>query len=253
MALVVNGPFVVQASSTAQQPQVDTFGTLKACAASVVNGELQPAILAIAGRAIKECLDDVNIRHLFRFGSKQQAAATLVAATKTYSVPSDFFATQEVQLLDSDGEVYRTLEYIPWGQFNPLAQSQTDTGIPEYWTNRNSFDDENIQVYPTPDASSASDYTLRITYYSRIEQISNDTDIIDAPRELGLVLCTYAEYQILFIREGDNVAKWSHKERLYRDRLKMFMHSTEREPTETLQFRIMTHESPNAGEYDPLK
>lgn len=249
---MLSGSLVVQSST--QQPQTDSFGTLKECVAKIVNGEDQQRILSLAGTGIKRGIDDINMRHVFDFGSKQASDATLTSGTSSYAVASDFFAIHEVQLINSDSEVYRTLEYIPWGQFNVLEQNQDETGTPQYWTARNTFDDETIEVYPIPDDGAASDYTLRITYYERVERPSADTDIINAPRELSDVLCTYGEYYVLLVRERES-GVWAHKLREYREKLNNFRRSRDRQPTAGLQWRIQRHGGSNYNDiddFDPL-
>ena len=250
MALTISGPLVI-ASSTGQ-PTVRPFGELKECVASVVNGQNQPAIKELAGKWIIKGIDDINMRHLFRFGSKASADVPLVSGQRAYSLASDFFAVREVQLIESS-EVARTLEYIPWGQFNQVEERQDRDGAPAWWTSKNSFDDGTIEVYPVPDDSAAAKYSLRITYFERIQAPSADSDVIDAPRELGDVLCTYGEYGVLFTRDRTNPAGWGHKWRQYKDKLNAFMRSTEREPTEVPQFRVMWVDSDPNNEIAPLR
>lgn len=251
MALVLSGSLVISGSGA--QPHVDTFGNLKTCVANALNAANQPKVLERAGDCIRRAVLWTNLQGKFRFGSKQASDANLVAATATVSLASDFWAIQEVQLIDTDGNVDSTLEYIPWGQFNVLEQKQDIAGKPLYWTSRNTFDDAVITVYPTPDASAAADYDVRVTYYERIQRPSADTDIIDAPEELGLVLCTYAEYLLLFERDRTNVAAWASKKREAERLLSQFVHSTEEEPTATLQWHLHWANDGYDTRNDPLR
>lgn len=248
---VPTGIIVVTASGSGQ-PSTSTFGELKTCAAKILGGESQSKILELAGDGILRGIDDLNMKHLFRFGSKQAADTALVSGTATVSLASDFFAVQEVQLINSSSVVHSTLEYIPWGQFNTLEQKQSRTGTPVYWTSRNTFDDGTIQLYPTPDTSAASDYTVRVTYYERVERPSLDGDVIAAPRELSEVLCTYAEYHLLMLRARNNPYAIEAKRSEYERKRMQFVESTEREPTATLQW-VMGYADGGAGsQYDPL-
>lgn len=250
MALVLSGSLVISGSGT-QQPQVDTFGALKSCVARTLNGENQPKILELAGEGIKRAVTWVNLNGRFRFGSKQASDTSLVAGTGSYSLAADFFAIHDVQLVNADGDVHSSLEYADWGQFNRLEHTQTATGLPKYWTARNSFDDGTIQVYPTPDAG-AADYDLRITYYERIQRPSADTDIIDAPQELGIVLCTYAESYVLFVRDRTNVASWASKKREAEELRRLFVNSTEEEPSANMRWRMDWDTNEGTG-IDPLR
>lgn len=246
------GVLVVSAPSGSGQPATGTFGALKTSAAKILGGESQAKIKELAGDGILRGIDDLNMKHLFRFGSKQSADTALVSGTATYSLASDFFAVQEVQLIDTNSKTHTTLEYIPWGQFNALEPQQTSTGRPIYWTSRNTFDDGTITLYPTPDASAAANYTYRITYYERIARPSLDDDIISAPRELQEILVTYAEYHLLMLRSRNNPyaieAKWQEYER----KRQQFVESTEREPSANLQWVMGVDVRSGDSQYDPL-
>lgn len=251
MALTVTSGLVVSAGT--QQPQVDTFGELKVCVAATFQAENQPAILVLAGRGIQRAVDWVNMHHRMRFGSKQSSDAALVAGTDTVSLSADFFAVHEIQLIDADSKVYSTLQYIPWGQWNDAIAKHNHEGEPLYWTSRNAFDDNAVQIYPVPDANAAAAYTTRLTYYERVTRPTADTDIIDAPRELGLVLCTYAEYYVAFARNREDPAAWGSKLREARKLLATFVNSVEDEPTAHLRFRLDWDRGSSSGQFDPLR
>lgn len=243
------GTLVVE-SGTQTGLSTDTFAKMKQCAARVVGGENQTYFLDLAGAGILKGIDVVNMKHAFRFGSQQGSSTALVAGTKTYAVPSDTFAVHAPQLIDSAGDVYRTLEYIPWGQFNKLEQEQDRDGTPEWYTARNGFTDQVITVYPTPDSGSTV-YSIQITSFERISRPVLDADVIAAPRELSEVLCTYAEYYILRTRNQDNPSIWLERKRAFDERLADFVNSTEREPIETLQWTLAPLDQ-FPREYDPL-
>lgn len=243
------GTLIVQ-SGTSNASTSDSFGSLKTQAARALGGENQSFILDLAGQGILKGIDVINMRHLFRFGSEQQADANLIADDATYTIPANTFAIQEVQLIDSNSKVARTLEYVPWGQFNSLVPEQTADGVPEFWTARNAFDDGEISVYPVPDADAAADYDIRITVYARIARPTLDSDVIDAPRELSECLVTYAEYYLHRTRNKNTPYIIEEAKRRFNEQLAQFVHSTEREPTETLQWALGYVR--DSGQYDPL-
>ena len=245
------GTFVVQ-SGAGGKTQTSPFGALKSCAAKMVGGENQTYYLGLAADGILKGIDVVNMKHLFRFGSEQGSDLTIVEGTDEYTVPDGTFAIHEVQLIDAEDKVYRTLEYVPWGQFNTLENPQTAEGVPEFWVSRNGFDDRNIRIYPEPNDIAASKYTLRITSYMRIARPTLDTDIIDAPRELGEILCTYAEYYITRLRNKNNPTLYLERKRAFDEQLADYVHSTEREPTETLQW-VLAPTTNFSGQFDPLR
>ena len=252
MALAIQGAFVVQVASATAQATTDSFGTLKICAARCVKGTGQASVLEEAGEGIKRAIDDLNMRDLFTFGSETAADVDLTSGTATYSLAANFFAVRDVQLINSDADEAFQLEYVDWDEFNERESLQSKTGRPEIWTARNSFSDENIRVYPEPDASAATDYDLRITYYKRIARPVNDSDVISAPRELSDLLCTYAEYYILFNRDGDRPHRWRHKLQHYSDKLDAFRYSVNRQPAATNQWSIAPEHGNLNREFDPL-
>jgi hypothetical protein len=251
MALYNTGTLIVSGGSGAAG-QTDSFGALKSSAATEFGAEGQDFYLGLAGKGILKGIDVVNMRHLFRFGSEQQAAVSLTADDDTYSIASDTFAVQEVQLIDSSGDVDRTLEYVPWGQFNSLEPKQNASGAPEFWTARNSFDDLVIHVYPVPDAQAAANYDIKITNYVRIARPTLDSDVIVAPRELGEVLVAYAVYFMHRVRSKSKPYMISESKQRYDELLAQFVHSTEREPTENLQWTLAPFDGGFPRGYDPL-
>ena len=192
MALATIGSLVVQVdASSTNQPQVDSFLTLKQCAADHVGGRNKTAVLEAAGRAINEGIDRFNARHLIDFGSETEADADLVDGTATVALATNFFAIRDVQLINSDTDVAYRLDYVPWEEWNKRVSKQSQTGRPQIWTANNTFDDAEIVLYPTPDASAATDFDVRVTIYTRIDRLASDSDIANAPRELGPALCWY--------------------------------------------------------------
>ena len=240
---------MVSTASGAQQPQVESFGNLKKCAARILRAENQPKILEEAGVGILRGINDLNLRHVFRFGSKQTSDTALVSGTATVALPSGTFAVETVQLIDTDSKVHSLLRYVPWGTWNMVNPKQNDSGTPVEWTVRNSFDDEVLIINPVPDAGAASDFTSRVTYFERIAQPSVDSDIVDAPKELGELLCTYGEYYLLDIH-GTRQEALSKKAE-YHEKVGLMGRSTERSGN-TFQFRLSeTYDDPDSS-FDPL-
>ena len=180
---------------------MDSFLTLKQCAADYVGGRNKTSVLEAAGRGIIEGIDRFNARHLVDFGSETEADAALVDGTNTVALATNFFAVRDVRLIDSDGIAFR-VDYMEWEEFNRRQQDQTDTGRPLLWTAKNTFDDAQIILWPTPDASAAADYTIRLNIFTRVGRPNNDSDIISAPRELGPALCWYGAWKVLGIKRG---------------------------------------------------
>ena len=250
MPIVVFGPIALTATG---QPITPSFGDLKKCAAKVVRGESQAKYLALAADGILAAIDDINMRHVFDFGSRRESDYTLVDGTQTRALETDFLAVRDVQLITaSDSTAYATLEYLPWDQFNAMEMTQTLTGPPLYWTARNTWADQEILLYPVPDSGAAADYTLRVEYYARVPLPAADGDVIAAPREIGDILCTYGQYHILFVLDNQNSTAWGHKLSLYRDKLRAFRASRERVPNQSGHWQLGYESEPGLGVFDPL-
>lgn len=248
MSITVAGPTFINAASSSQA-QVDSFGELKACAARVIDGEDQPAILSEAGRGIRRGILDINMRHLFDFGSEVQTDVNLTSGTAAYALQTDFYVMRSVQLINSDGDVHATLQKIDWDRFNALLSKQGDSGVPTSYSAQSAFSDATISLYPVPDASAATDYDLRIVHYKRISRPSADTDVIAAPQELSDVLCTYGEYHVLFWR---NDPRWQQKYNEYRDKLQMFRQMRERVGDDDLGWMVRYDTDGRYQTDDPL-
>lgn len=241
MALTTVGSLVVKIdTSSTTQLQMDTFKTLKECAADYVGGRPKSSVLEMAGRGILAGIDYMNADRLFDFATMQLADQTLVEDQMTYSLPSDFFAVREVQLIDTNSKVFSRLDYQRWGSLNQSEPKQTRTGTPDTWTSRDTFTEGQIIIYPAPSATAAADYKLRVTYYTRIERPSADSDVIAAPRELGQALCWYAKFFLASNKEDDGAASrkaqaaWQY----FKDWERMFSNSRRREPAQRFQTTI---------------
>jgi hypothetical protein len=245
MALITLGGLTLEVEDSSQQPQVEPFDQLAICCATIVNGSNNTKILDLARQLTLEAIDDVNMQHLFRFGRAQTTGTTLVDGQSNYTLDADYFAMAEVQLEDSDGNPYRTLEYIDWNQLNTLEEAQTATGAPQFWYSRNTFRDSEIHLYPVPDASAAADYTLRTTHYERVPKPSAGSDIIDAPVEMTDVVCTYCRALMLYHKHKRQTPLGDRFLALYEKKLKAFKFLDSREPTALFNFRLATSTAKN--------
>ena len=232
MAKATIGTFIVSATVAAgTQTQADVFGTLAMDVARLVGGGHDA--YEEAKRGIIDGVRKINMRHLFTFMRKQSAAITLVDGTDAYATQSMFYAMHAVQLRrTSDNQPYRTLRYMPWRTFQELVQLQTAEGIPEVWTFFNIHDDEEIILYPTPDATTASDYELVESYFERIATPNDDHAVIGGPENLSKALKSYAEHHVLFHFERENLA-WQKKLREFEDDVRDFKFSWERQPDDS--------------------
>ena len=176
------------------------------------------------------------MRYYFSFARKAASDANLTNGTATYNLPSDFFAIDQVQQIDTDGDPQYTLDFIPWARFNITYNSQDDTGRPTIWTLRSAYEDETIRLYPVPDSAAATDWDLRLNYYRRITVPTQESDLITGPEELEVPLCLYAESYVEQVHGDKNLAVKKMND--YKDAVKLFRSSHENEPDDMLGFFV---------------
>ena len=243
------GTFVVSASASADL-STDSFGAMKSEVAAEIQGQNQPFYLDEAGKFILRILDELNLKHKFRFMRASGADQAFVDGTREYAIPSGTLGVGAVEVIQTaTGDVFRQLEFVPWEQFNRLSYHQDGTGMPEYWTAKNSFSSQKIITYPEPD-STLGDYTLRVTSYQRIDQPVLDTDTITGPRELTLILKLGAEAEMLSRYHKENPTLGLKKRKDFEDRTEEFFASERDEPD--LQWVLPAEDSRNDSS-DPLR
>ncbi len=204
MSVPVTGASVIMpgASSSTLQSKTDTFGALKSCVAKALGAEESPTFLATAGDGILRAIDIINMDRLFTFTRVVAADVALADGDGTYALTSTFFKIDSVQIIDADGKVKRKLEFLDWEKFQREFQPQAATGSPRYWTSKNTLQDEEIVIYPTPNSEDTVD-TIRIYSFEAIARPTSDGEQIEAPRQLSTLLCVYGEYYTLDVLIGD--------------------------------------------------
>lgn len=146
------------------------------------------------------CINRVRMalnRREWRFKKVTAGAITLVNGTKTYTLPSAFNRPSFARLLDTNSKPDYDLVYQDDAWFSHAQRDQEATGQPLYYILRNHFADGLVTVFPTPDASAATNWTLSVEYYGRIAEIADDAAAISEPEELYEVLVAGAQYCML--------------------------------------------------------
>lgn len=220
-----SGGLVLPASASASV--TDSISDLKKRIARAVGGQEDNEVLQLSYDAIREVVDDINIRHHFDFTTAVAADIDLVADTIEYTLPTDFFGMRSVQLVratggDDDG-IVRNLEWWDWEQHNQFVEDQRSEGTPNRYTIRDAHTNAKIIVYPIPMASDATNYDIRITYLKPISvPADSPTVTISAPRQLTAVLLAYGRYHVIKMRYPEQDSRWKHEYGLYLDRLNAF-------------------------------
>lgn len=171
--------------------------------ARIVGGQDESLIRTQALSCLNRTREHLNTRD-WRFTKTNAANITLVNGTATYTLPTTFKAISYARLLDSNGKQDHELRYAADDAFTHSVTDQETTGRPQFYLLRNSYDDGLITVYPTPDASAASTWTLDVEYYARIPVITDDSTQIDIPEEANRVLVLGGQYELLVEREKNS-------------------------------------------------
>ena len=171
--------------------------------ARIVGDETDSNIRSQALDCINRIRTQLNKKE-WRFKKTTAAAITLVNGTKTYTLPSAFNRPSFARLLDTNSKPDADLIYADDAWFSHIQMDQEHTGQPLYYMLRNHFADGLITVFPTPDASAATNWTLSVEYYGRIAAITDDATAISEPEELCDVLVLGGQYHILKERNQAN-------------------------------------------------
>lgn len=133
----------------------------------------------------------------WKFKKVTASAITLVNGTKTYTLPSAFSRPVFARLLDTNSKPDFDLIYYDDAVFSHIQRDQELTGQPLYYMLRNHFRDGLITVFPTPDSTAATNWTLSVEYFGRIAEITDDATDISEPEELCDVLVLGGQYFLL--------------------------------------------------------
>lgn len=163
----------------------------------IVGGEDENSVRAHALALLNGVRDELNM-HDWRFLKKSVASTAFTAATSTYSLGGTFKSPGYFRVLDSNGKPYCDLRYIDDATMNHAIPQQTLSGVPAFYSLRNTFGDGLITFYPTPDASTATGYTWAGEFYTRLGNITDDGTVIAAiPDEICRVLILGAQAYLL--------------------------------------------------------
>lgn len=224
---ITGGGGLILLSTTPDIPQIDSVADLERRIATVVGGERDPDVLQNAFDAMRECVDDINVRYFFDFQTEVTVDTAFVEDQIDYDLPNDIYAIRLVQLIkatgDTDDGIVGPIRYVPWEQHAFEERSQRVVGMPSRWSVRDIHNEHEILFYPIPIASAASDYKWRLTYLKRVDQLVRDPTVtVAAPRELGNTLVHYGRYYLLKLFHGEDANRWMHEWNRYRESLQNF-------------------------------
>jgi hypothetical protein len=196
---------VVVSSSGSGQTGAGTGANKVTEVARIVGGHEENEIRAQALSCLNRVREHINSRD-WRFTKTNAVNIVLVNGTATYTLPANFKSPSYARLLDTNGKQDHELRYVSDDTLTHMINDQEQTGRPYFYSLRNSYADGLVTVYPTPDASAATSWTLDVEYHKRIAVITDDGTAIDVPEEVNRVLAIGGQYELLMEREKSGPA-----------------------------------------------
>lgn len=200
------GDLSVSISNTVPGSGDETFGSLGADIAEEFGLHMDPQKVAFCKRRLRDAIDDLNRKKLWRFNLIQAADVTTTPGSATISVPADLWRLYSTR--KSDATDYR-LDGIQQDTMDVLFQSQSAiTGYPYIAANFNIFRDGTLRLFPTPDGA----YTITLRYFRLIAKPASDDDYLDLPRPYQQVPVYGAKAKVAALtQQATLMAFWSRE------------------------------------------
>lgn len=196
---------------------------------------------------LDDAVKDMNT-HLYEFNRTVETGLALVEDQEYVELVTTYYReSQAFTVRTSDGFKYEPLCFIPWAQFLRMTQmgvsdiKKTSGELISHYSIRNEHATGTMFLYPTPNATAASDFTLTVEYYRRIPLISSTAAgaSIDCPPEIETALVYGAQKRMAMHIEGaehPSVGALNALEETALNRLKAV---DQRHVDEKLRFRIV--------------
>ncbi len=195
---------VAVGTTTAQTPLQANFGGLKGVVAAYVQGASIPSILAGAGAAINAGIDKINTRPWNWLN--REATLTLVADTRTITIPANFKKPRKLTRRDSNSKTVGFYRFQIPQEFAMTDWDDRSSGQPTHYTVRNPSDDRLMTFNLPPTSAFVTSWpTARMTYYARLLHFSDSGDTLGdlgAPPELRNFLVWYGRWELSAIRSS---------------------------------------------------
>ena len=193
---------VAVSTTSAQTPLGANFGGLKSAVAAYVQGQNLPGVLGDAGVAINSAIDRLNTRNWHWLN--KQSDISLVADTRTYTVPANFKRPRKLEKLDASSKVVGWYDYQMPKDFLDTNWNDETSGQPYLYTVRNAVDDRLLTLNVPPTSAFVTAWlTARLTYFARLGHFASDGDTlgsIEAPPESKNFMLWYARWEIASMR-----------------------------------------------------
>lgn len=188
--------------------------------------------------ALDDTVNDMN-SNVYEYNRITETSITLTADTQSYTLSSNFYKEAIAYLNETTpSEDKSPMTYMTWSSFKTSYPDNTETGTPYIYSLYNFEREGKVYLWPVPDSSAASDYTLTVEYYRRIPLVSGVSkgSSIDVPREVESPLVYGAQKRVAaLLDEWQAVKNLAALEAEALDRLKKIDRT---HPDAKLRFRV---------------
>lgn len=178
-------------ASVVLTPGAANFAALKREVVDCVQGANDPELLDVAGRALNRAVNKLNTRTWAWSLTRQDI--TTVASQNNYSVNAAFKKAHKLQLLDSSSKVTSHLVYKEPKVFWDEHSEDTSDGSPCFYTVESPLIRGEVILDPIPSSAWVALYpTMRLHYFSRVQALVQDADVLVVPSEVQIFVVAFA-------------------------------------------------------------
>lgn len=193
------------------------FSTAKIYVARTIGGQNDADQLAAAGDAIKEALEEWNLRRNWNYllMDNSDDPIDIVAGTSTYDLPTTVKEPYTCRLLSKT----RALQWVDQRYVDRVIRDQSLQDIPSHYTLFNgatAFEASSamdtqigrLKLFPTPGYSASAELLVR--YYRLIQSPSSDLVYIDVPDRYLFAALARAKYYFMVNKDAESARTAHH-------------------------------------------
>ena len=227
---------VVGGSWTTAQPSSSTKLRSKVAKLYGLEGDSDAEQLALD--ALDDSVKEMNTG-LYDFMLTTQTGIVLTADEDEYELAVSFFKEKLAFLVNSSGNQRDPLTYLDLSVYRRLWGDQVLTNAePEVYSAQNTHVDGKIYLAPKPSGSTATDYTLSVTYYRRIP-LPSETSTLDIPQEAESAILYGAYKRMALAIQGGYHPDVGRFEMLQDKWINKLQAQDRRHPDEMTRFRMV--------------
>jgi hypothetical protein len=150
------------------------------------------------------------------------------ANQETYGLPSDFLQLKSVQMFLGANTVdeRRQLVILSYDEYEDTVGGNVNmTGEPAYCrvefgavATAAGSPPGDLWIYPVPDSNGGNNYTLRLVYYQKPTELTDDLHVSELPEFMHPIVVYHAAWHLSM--KSDNQTKISNLAAMYKDAIK---------------------------------